>query len=198
MSTIIAGRFQEQIEVQSAIEKLQNAGFPADKISSFFVNPAGQHDLYPIGGDHALSPGAKESDTGVAAGAIAGGVIGAATAPILGPVGPVTGGLLGAHVGGLVGSLSRMKEKGEAENTSSDAADEVDNTEPVRKSGMLVAVSVNDDDRRNQAIELFRSLGAADLESAEGTIEDGDWNDFDPIAPPRFVKAHAQVGQSKF
>lgn len=193
MSTIIAGRFQEQNEVEIAIEKLQDAGFPLDKISSFYVNPAGQHDMYPIGGDHALSPGAKESDTGVAAGAIAGGVLGAATAPVLGPVGPVTGGLLGAHVGGLIGGLSRMKDKGQSEETSPDSQDEVDNIDPIRKSGMLVAVSVSNDDHRDHAIEVLRSLGATDLESAEGTIEDGDWSDFDPIAPPTFVHAHREI-----
>jgi hypothetical protein len=53
MSNIISGRFQTQDEVAGAIEELERAGFPASGISSFYVNPAGQHDLYASGeNDH--------------------------------------------------------------------------------------------------------------------------------------------------
>lgn len=51
MSTIISGFFQTQDEVQFAISELQRVGFTLDAISAFYVNPAGQHDLYPDGGD---------------------------------------------------------------------------------------------------------------------------------------------------
>lgn len=182
MSTIIAGRFQEQAEIERAVEELQRAGFAQEHISSFFVNPPGQHDAYPIGGDHALSPGAKESDKGVTMGAVAGGAIGAATAPVLGPLGPVTGGLLGAHIGGLVGSMSQMKERGETGE-----GHDVENAAPIRKSGMMVAVSVLDDRQQDAVVRLLQSLGASDLERAEGTIENGDWSDFDPVAPPSLI-----------
>jgi hypothetical protein len=182
MSTIIAGRFQQQSEVQHAIGELRRAGFANERISSFFVNPAGQHDVFPIGGDRGESPGAKETGKGVAAGAAAGAALGAATAPILGPVGPVTGGLVGAHVGGLVGSLSQMKEKGD----EGEAADK-ENAEPLRQSGMLVAVSVADREHEDRAIGVLRSLGAADLERAQGTIENSDWRDFNPLAPPALI-----------
>ena len=113
-------------------------------------------------------------------GAAAGAAVGVAATPFLGPVGTVTGGLLGAHVGGLVGSLSKMKEKGETGEHGEDA----DNAVPVRHSGLLLAVAVGEQDDEDHAINLLQSLGAIELERAQGTIENGDWTDFDPTATP--------------
>ena len=64
MTVIIAGRFEQQDEVQEAISALQRAGAPPSQISSFYVNPPGQHDMFPIGGDRDESPGAEDSDKG--------------------------------------------------------------------------------------------------------------------------------------
>lgn len=183
MSTIIAGRFQQQVQVDDTVEELVRAGFARDRISSFYVNPPGQHDDYPIGGDHAISPGAKESDKGVAMGAAAGAAVGVAATPFLGPVGTVTGGLVGAHVGGLVGSLSRMKERGETGEHGEDA----ENALPVRHAGMMLAVAVDGQEAEDRAIHVLRSLGAIELERAEGSIDGGDWVDFDPTATPHLV-----------
>ncbi|HEU5436520.1 MAG TPA: hypothetical protein VFU95_08905, partial [Telluria sp.] len=105
MSTIIAGHFQLQDEVERARQQLLGAGFADERISGFFVNQPGQHDMTPIGGDNLLSPGAKETPEGVAQGAVAGGAVGAAvgaaTTPVTGPLGAIVGGLVGAHVGSL-------------------------------------------------------------------------------------------------
>lgn len=182
-STIIAGRFQQQAEVEEMIEELQRAGFAREHISAFYVNPPGQHDAYPIGGDRAMSPGAQESQKGTAAGAAAGAAVGVAATPFLGPVGAVTGGLLGAHIGGLVGGMSRMKEQGE---TGPHAEDE-ENAEPIRKSGMMVAVAVGDDRQFDDALHALRAAGAVDIERAEGSIENGDWTDFDPVSTPQLL-----------
>jgi hypothetical protein len=182
-TTIIAGHFQEQAQVDDMIEELQRAGFQRERIASFYVNPAGQHDAFPIGGDRALSPGAKETDKGVAAGAVAGAAVGVAATPFLGPVGAGVGGLVGAHIGGLVGGLSQMKEKGE----TGDSAEESENTVPVRKSGMMVAVAVDAQEEENQAINALRAAGAGDIERAEGTIQNGDWIDFDPVSAPTLL-----------
>lgn len=184
MSTIIAGRFLQQSQIDDTIEELVRAGFARERISSFYVNPPGQHDSFPIGGDHAISPGAHESDKGVAKGAAAGAVVGVAATPFLGPVGAVTGGLLGAHVGGLIGSLSEMKEKGE----TGEHAEDADNAVPLRHSGMLLAVAIGDQDNEDHAINVLRSAGAVELERAEGTIENGDWTDFDPTATPHLLQ----------
>jgi hypothetical protein len=186
MATIIAGRFEQQSQAEDAAAQLQRAGIAPDRISTFYVTPAGQHAGFPVGGDQYQSPGAEESPQGTAAGMAAGGAVGAAigavTTPLTGPLGAVTGALVGAHVGSLAGSMEKMKEDGTA-------ADE--NPVPIRHAGMMTAVSVPDAADENKAIGILRSLGAQDIERAEGTIANGDWEDFDPVAPPTLVQAQA-------
>ncbi len=185
MSHIIAGHFEQQEQVQHAINHLLDAGFPPDQISSFYVNPPGQHDLYPIGGDRDTSPGAEESSEGVVRGVAVGSVIGAgvgmAGVGVAGPVSPVVGALVGAHLGSLIGGLSEMKERGESEPSSDQ------NAEPQRKPGLLVAVSTSDAAHQDRAIQVFRTLGADQIEHADGTIAEGNWQDFNPLAPPRLL-----------
>lgn len=182
MSTIIAGHFQIQDEVDLARRELLNAGFPEDRISAFFVNQPGQHDLTAIGGDNVLSPGAKETPVGVMEGAATGGAvglaIGAATSPITGPVGPIVGGLVGAHVGSLF-SFTKMKEAGEREEGGTG-----ENRVESRKPGLLLAVALSGQDEESRALDVLRRVGAHHIERAEGTVEDGDWVDFDPLSKP--------------
>ncbi|WP_183440559.1 hypothetical protein [Pseudoduganella violacea] len=182
MGTILAGHFQLQDEIDAARQALHAAGFADQQISSFFLNPPGQHDTFGPGGDRARSPGAKDTPAGLAKGAAAGGVIGAAvgavTAPVTGPLGPVVGGLLGAHVGSLY-SFAEMKEAGAPEAGG-------ENRAPPRPPGMLIAVAVTAQSEA-AALAVLRRLGAHHLERAEGTIVAGDWRDFDPLSAPRLV-----------
>lgn len=187
MSTIIAGRFQQQSAVEEATEELVRVGFPRDAIASFFVNPPGQHDVYPYGGDHAESAGAHASRKGIAKGAVAGAAVGAAATAFLGPVGAVTGALLGAHVGGLFGSLSEMKERGETGAHGED----MDNAAPLRRSGLLLAVCIGEHENEDHALSALRSYGAEDIERAHGTIAGGDWVDFDPLSTPDLIQPPA-------
>jgi hypothetical protein len=183
MSTIIAGHFQLQDEVEQARQALAEAGFAQERISTFYLNQPGQHDLTPIGGDKLQSEGAKETPVGLAQGVGTGGVIGvavgAATAPVTGPVGAVVGGLLGAHVGSLF-SFSKMKEAGQREGGGGNVV------EP-RKAGMLVAVAFDDPAEEQRAVDLLRRLGAHHIERAKGNIVDGDWADFDPASKPDVI-----------
>jgi hypothetical protein len=174
MSTIIAGHLQTQPQVQQAIAELTRAGFRSERIASFYVNPPGQHDMTPIGGDYDRSPGAEHTGKGVAAGAAAGAAVGLAATPVIGPLGP----LVGAHVGGLVGGLAETRDSDE----SPDA-----NRPHEHRAGMMVAVAADDEALRKRAIDILRSLGAYDVEVAEGTISNGDWVDFDPRRPPEFI-----------
>ena len=180
MSTIIAGHFQLQDEIAEARIALRDAGFAAERISSFYVNPAGQHATYELGGDHDKSPGAKESDEGVvkggAVGAVAGAVAGSATIAATGPIGPVVGALVGAHVGSLY-SLHKMKEAGEPEQGG-------ENQRPPRRAGMMIAVAVEGAEQEQRALDTLRRLGAHDIERADGSISGGDWGDFDPNSLP--------------
>lgn len=175
MSTIIAARFDLQDEAAHAVSVLEEAGFARERISSFFVNPAGQHDRFAVGGDRDKSPGAEHTDSGaaagVAAGAGAGAAAGLASTPVTGPLGPALGGLVGGHLGGLVGSLA--------------ATD--DDPIPRRVAGMMVAVAAEQEQQAAQAIRLLQGLAGADLERAEGNIQEGDWTDFDPLSIPQPV-----------
>jgi hypothetical protein len=177
MTTIIAGRFEQQDEAQQAVVAVQSAGFASDRVTSFYVNPPGQHDLYPVGGDRDESPGAENSDKGTATGLGAGGAVGAAigvaASPVVGPIGALTGALVGAHIGSLMGSLSRT--------------DEARDIPDMRHSGLLVAVAVNDRNEELRAIDALRAAGGNDLERASGRIVDGDWMDFDPLSAPAYL-----------
>jgi hypothetical protein len=181
MSTIIAGRFEQQTQAQDAVSELVNAGFRSDQVSTFYVNPAGRHDTYPIGGDRNDSPGSDDTGKGMSAGmapgAAIGAVIGAVTTPLTGPLGAVTGALVGAHIGSLPGSLGSTDHSG-AEDP---------NVLPHRRSGMMVAVTLPEVDWQGKAVEIFKSLGADDIERTEGTIANGDWQDFDPVSPVRLL-----------
>ena len=183
MSTIVAGHFQLQEEVEHARRELMAAGFPEDHISAFYLNQPGQHDLTPIGGDNLLSPGARDSPAGVLAGEVTGGAIGAAvgavTIPVAGPIGPVVGGLVGAHVGSLF-SFSQMKDKGEPEEGAN-------NVSEPRVAGMVVAVALDAPEEEPRALDVLRSLGSHHIERASGTIENGDWVDFDPNSMPHLI-----------
>jgi hypothetical protein len=187
MTTIIAASFEQQDLAHQAIEELQQAGFPTDHISTFYVNPAGQHSTYPVGGDHDKSTGAEDSSKGLVAGAATGGtlgaVAGAATSPVTGPIGPVVGAAVGAHVGGLVGSLSQMKDSGEEPQ---------EETPPLRLAGVYVATTLSDVCMEESAVNIFRSCGARSIERAQGTIKDGNWTDFDPASYPDLIMHHDQ------
>ena len=191
MSKIIAGRFDQQTEIDSARTAFQQAGIPAERIASFFVTPAGQHDRFALGGDDDKSRGAQSSDSGVAAGGPVGGgtlglAVGAAAFPLVGPAGLIAGALVGAHIGTLVGSLSQMDDDGGQ------------NTNAVRHAGMLFAVSVPDQATEQHAVALLRDLGARDIEQSQGQILGGDWPDFDPTRPPQLVATESNVDRVDF
>ncbi len=187
MTTIIAGRFQTFDQAEEVAKALVNADFKQEDVSVFYVNPPGQHDATPIGGDHVdADPGAKESSNQAGTGAAAGGAIGlalgiAATAiPVVGPAVAVAAAGVGAYTGSLAGGLS--------------GAGESDELAPVpRRSGILVAVCGSDDHASQRAIEVLGAEGAEDIEVADGTWRDGQWIDFDPVAPPRLITAAGQL-----
>jgi hypothetical protein len=184
MSTIVAGHFQLQAEAEQARRELIGAGFPEDHVTAFYLSQPGQHNLTPIGGDQIMSEGAKETPMGVVQGELTGGAIGAAvgaaTAVVTGPAGPVIGALVGAHVGSLY-SLSKMKEAGEGEKGGDGAPIE------LRHAGMVVAVALEEPDQEPRALEVLRELGSQQIERASGTIEGGDWTDFDPNSVPVLI-----------
>lgn len=186
MQTIIAGRFEQQSDTEHAVRSLADAGFLQDHITSFYLNPPGRHDTYPIGGDEDISPGAEQTPGGIAAGTAAGGAVGAAvgaaTVPVTGPLGPVVGAFVGAHIGNTAAGIGSMHHS------------DPDDAPHERHWGMMVAVGVENEDQANQAEQMLRSLGAEDIERATGTIEDGDWVDFNPTSSPHYTESGMHRG----
>src|SRR5690606_18042145 len=87
------------------------AGITADNLHTFFVNPAGSHDRYPIGGDEAVDPASKGGSMGALAGAALIGIIGAGIGVIIGyafgssSLGIMSGAGVGAYIGSLAGAM---------------------------------------------------------------------------------------------
>ena len=193
MTTLIAGRFSQQEQAENASTQLLQMGFSARDMSLFYVNPQGQHDIHPVGGDEAESPGTHHASSGAVVGA-AGGVgvgvvVGAVTLPILGPAGPLLGAAVGAYTGSLVGALKTMKKHEEhdeqvemaEENNVASEDENVQDAHP-RKAGVLLAVAVATPEQRANAIEILGAT-ALEVEEAEGELQDGEWTDFDPRLP---------------
>lgn len=196
MTTIIAGRFDAQARAEQTVNALEAAGFSRDRITAFFVNPAGQHNLHGTHQDPDASAGAHEADTGAVKGAIAGtgvGVaVGIASVPVLGPAAALAGAAVGAYVGSLHGALDQLHDsKGSPE--ASAESDARDDESPPRKSGMLVAVGTTSASEQDVAITVLRTYGAADLERAQGNIVQGEWKDFDPLSVPVLVTEDSPV-----
>jgi hypothetical protein len=191
MKTLIVGHYDLQEEAEIAARDVLRAGFSATEMSLFYLNPQGQHALHPVGGDEDESPGTHDAQSGAvrgaAGGAGAGVLVGAATIPVLGPAGPLLGAAIGAYTGSLVGALNNMEEPPEtradtARNSDAPAAD----VEP-RRSGYMLAVAVNTPTERKYAIEILGERAQL-LEEAEGNLQNGEWTDFDPLAPCKVIR----------
>ena len=181
MSSIIAGRFQTFDQAEGAVQALIDANINPEDLSVFYVNPPGQHDATPIGGDHIDDPGASEITNDAVSGAAAGGAIGlavglAAAVTVVGAAVAVAAVGVGAYTGSLAGGLSGAGASGHP-------------APAPRRAGVLLAVRSDDDKATQSASVVLSAVGAEDLEMADGTWHDGKWIDFDPVTPPRFISA---------
>jgi hypothetical protein len=185
MATIIAGRFDTQVQADGALDALIRGNFGRENVTSFYLNPPGQHAQYPIGGDAHHDEGTKKSGPAAAAGATIGGVTGAALGtaaaalaePGFAAAGAIGGAGVGAYVGSLAGGLSGT-EAGDPKQASVE--------EPVeRNAGVMVAIRA--DDNEDEAIQTLRAHGAEAIERASGTWSDGTWTDFDARRSPQLV-----------
>lgn len=190
MAAIIAGMFETQVEADGAIHALKAAGFGDNDITSFYLNPPGQHAMYPIGGDSHHDAGAKEAGKTAAAGATVGGVTGLALGTMVGVVAEpgitalaaVAGAGVGAYVGSLAGGLTGTKAPDPTEASSEEPLE--------RDAGVMVAVRTDRTAKDQKAIEALRANGAHGIESASGSWVDGAtpaWTDFDPRNGPEYV-----------
>jgi hypothetical protein len=201
MSPILAGRFEQQDAADGAVAALVEAGFDPAQTATFYVNPRGQHNLTPIGGDTDDSRAAHQAPQGSGAGAAIGGVIGAvlgaASLPVAGAPAAVAGAAVaagvGAYAGSLIGTLNKLGESVPA--NQSDAPEKAAEEEaPPRHAGMLVAVIVPTGETQDLAYDVFSARGAVDIEENEGEILGGNWVDFDPNKPLRLLRRAATTG----
>lgn len=201
MSIIIAGRFEQQDQAQTALIALREAGFDPLLTTSFFLNPRGQHALTPVGGDADDSRAAHQAPKGTGLGAATGGVLGAAlglaSMPLTGPAAAAAGAVVaagvGAYTGSLIGTLNRLGEPvpPDQKDAGAKAAEE---EAPPRHAGMMVAVVAPDIAAQDAAFDALHASGAVEIEHSEGEIRDGDWVDFDPNRPLRLLESAPSQG----
>lgn len=181
MSRIIAGRFDATVNADAAIEALRKEGFQREEIDSFYVAPAGQNDMTPVGGDAPMaSAGSRFAGYGAIGGAIGGAFIGVLVGWLLagqsqyGMIVLVFCAALGAYVGSFLGAMSKVRGGRRTEASVE---------HPVEpKAGRMIAVNADRSGMDDRALRVLRQYGARDVGRAHGTWANG-WKDFDPRAP---------------
>lgn len=190
MSLIIAARFETVNTAEQAARQLLAAGVTSDNIHTFYVNQAGHHGLYPLGGDEAVDPDAGGAFMGAVSGAVLIGLIGAALGALLGYLAGfvLMGALVGLGAGAYIGSLfGAMRMIGKRRRSRPPRKDGTMPNNKTRPSGMLLAVHVTSENSLTIA-RLLRDAGGMEVERAHGRWEDGGWKDFDPLEGPELQR----------
>ncbi|MGP1615045.1 MAG: hypothetical protein ACTS5Y_08350 [Pollutimonas bauzanensis] len=190
MSLIVAARFETFDAAEKAAAALMDAGVTPDALHTFFVNPPGAHDRYPLGGDMAADPDSEGAPYSAVGGAAAVGVVGALVGGVIAftfadSVLPVVGGAgVGAYIGSLAGAMYSLG-KARPRRTHEQAAQA--KSHEGRKSGVLLAVHTSREHEKRMAA-ILRSAGGVEVERAEGRWTNGHWEDFDPLVSPELEK----------
>ena len=179
MAKIIAGRFDATVDADGAIEALRREGFAPEEIDSFYVAPAGQNDMTPLGGDSPnAGAGTRFAGFGAVTGALVGAVIGVLVALAIGSqygaVAVLFAAGLGAYLGSFIGTVRKVGAALPGEASVEHPA------EP--KGGRLVAVNADRPQADAAALKILHEFRARDVGRAHGTWRNG-WKDFDPRAP---------------
>jgi hypothetical protein len=181
MPNIVAGQFEDFKTAEAATRALKDEGVSPAAVDTFFLNAAGQHARFLIGGDQMADPEARGAEKGALAGGAIGGAagvaLGAALAPVAGvaaAAGAVAGGVSAGLLAGAMHSLSKHDRP----------------PDPLsRPAGVVVAVYAPTSAERERATSVFRRLGAHAIEEADGTWKDGTWLDFNPVSIPKWRRA---------
>jgi hypothetical protein len=192
MSLIVAARFETFDAAEKAASALTQAGVAPDALHTFFVNPAGAHGRYPVGGDRAADPQSKGAPYGAVGGAAAVGIVGAIVGGVIAftfadsmlPI--VAGAGVGAYIGSLAGAVHSLggKKKGDpqAHHQAAATADEIQPGQG-HPSGVMLAVHTSPEHEKSIAA-ILRDNGGTAVERAQGRWRDGKWEDFNPLADP--------------
>jgi len=184
MSHILAARFQTFDAAQAGADMLASRGILRDDIDLFYVNPAGRHDRYPLGGDRAVDPNAGGGAVRAWAGSVVVAVVFALVGLILALalrwswIVVVLFAAAGAYIGSLQGAMSGLPGRARRESA-------------LRPDGVLLAVR-NDNYDANVTAALLTQAGGVALEQAEGDWQSGHWKSFDPLQPEEPVTVDSQ------
>lgn len=187
MALIVAARFTTFEQAQGAARALFAEGFAEDDVHVFYVNTAGAHAMYPVGGDRSVDPDSKGAQYGALLGGAGLGLIGAVVGGLIGsalqfaPLAVLAVAGVGAYIGSLLGALWVTGRK--RPGSGSRASGKPDHPE-VRQAGVLLALHT-DPAREASACKVLRAAGGDDVERANGRWRDGQWEDFDPLRPPQ-------------
>ncbi len=194
MSNIINGNFQDLNAAKRAIADLLNTGFSADRTSCFSVEIPGHNAVTysseaTVKAENGQANEVPEATEGALSGAAVGGAIGVAVAlatlPVLGPIVTATAVGVGAYGGSLYGALGGMAAARSEETEASIMAMQ---SAKHRQSGTLVAVVANDAVLQDTAERILHAHGAHDIERRDGTLQNGQWLDFNPNLPLQLVR----------
>lgn len=187
MALIVAARFTTFEQAQDAARSLFSNGFAETDVHIFYVNTAGAHARYPVGGDRKADPDSRGAQYGAIMGGALLGLIGAVVGGLIGgalglaPLGVLAVAAVGAYIGSFMGALwvtGRKKPGSGGRNY-----EQPDHPE-ARAAGVLLALHT-DVEHEPQAVRLLRAAGGEDVERANGSWQGGHWVDFDPLKPPQ-------------
>src|SRR3546814_250191 len=186
MSLIVAARFQTFEQAESAARNLHAAGFRDEDMHTFYVNIAGEHARYPMGGDRRADPDSRGASVGALVGAAALGILFALVCAVVAwqidpsAIAVTAAGGVGAYIGALAGALW-VTGQGRRLSHGTWAHD----IHPeVRQAGVLLALHIQPD-QEARAVAILREAGGMDVERANGRWANGNWQDFDPLTPPQ-------------
>lgn len=186
MSLIVAARFGTFEQAENTAAMLMKKGIHQDEIQLFFVNPAGAHARYRMGGDYFSDPAASGAHYGAVVGAAVVGLIGALVGGLLAftlsdAIMPIVGGAgVGAYIGSLGGAMYHLGRK-------PGPTEQVESVKKDRASGVVVAVHAEDEAERSVAMALH-DAGGVEVERAQGQWVNGRWEDFDSLAAQELEK----------
>ena len=197
MATIIAARVETQQRADELMAQLQSRGIAADDMQAFYVNPPGQHGTYPIGGDVAvgyrhrgIKPGAGVRGRSGCCGRTrrrrdrwrGDTAVGADHCSRAGRRRSAR------RRNGRCACLDPPLARRKAGNRNQHAGCRCSQHAPRWNDARRARGSANE----KTVIDLLSAAAVEDLERAQGDWQDGQWVDFDPLAPPHKIGAEAR------
>lgn len=188
MRKTVVGYFDQLTQAQRAIERLVGDGFLRDDISLVASDPNEEYTRTYRTTAPADTGEISSTAAGATTGAVMGGIggllvgIGALAIPGIGPViaaGPLATMLLGAGVGAAAGGLiGALIDVGIPEEEAKYYA------EGLRRGGVVVTVSTQDETRVNRAAQILESEGAVNIDRRVDEWRQSGWTGYDPTAAP--------------